>query len=92
MNRTAVYVTLAIFLGLATTLLPSWFFVSRAAHDPKPSVQFASERLPFIDARERNHVEFVSGKEVGILGTSFLVAVAVYGIFRRRARHHDYLD
>jgi hypothetical protein len=92
MNRTAVYVTLAIFLGLATTLLPSWVFLSRAANDPKPSVQFASEGLPFIDAREQNHVELVSSKEVGVLGSSFLVALAVYGIFRRRTRPHDYVD
>jgi hypothetical protein len=92
MSKAGVYTTIAVVLGLAMTLIPSWFFLSGAANDYKGAVQLASDRLPLLESPEENHVVLVSHKDVGILGGSFLVALTVYGIFRARTRHQGDLS
>jgi hypothetical protein len=87
MNKAAVYTTLAVVLGLAMTLIPSWLFLSGAANDYKGAVQLASDSLPLLESREENHVALVSHKDLGVLGASFLFALTVYGIYRARTRH-----
>lgn len=92
MSKVVVYITTAILLGLAATLVPSWVFLSRVANDQSYAAKPASERvLPLLESHQPNHVELVSTRDVGALGAGFLVALTVYGVSKRRARHQDAL-
>lgn len=96
MNRTLLYVIIAITLGLAMTLVPTSLFLVKADQYEKLTEAFAgltgaeNLRLPLLDYSE-NHVETVSPREVEILGVSFVVALIVYVLFKRETPRHDYI-
>jgi len=92
-NKALGYVVVAVFLGLALTLIPTYFFLVQAS-DQVPSFGQNSfgAKLPLIERSEyANHVEKVSAKELEVLGISFVIASGVYILFKRKTPRHNYL-
>lgn len=90
MNKALVYITAALILGLAMTLLPTWFLLARADQQEK-SAQILAQHIPFLENTEQNHVETVSPREVEALGISFVAASVIYILFKRRTPRRDYV-
>lgn len=83
MNKTLAYVVIAIILGLAMTLTPTWLFFAKAdQRGERREGWWSVQTLP--DYSGQNHVETVSSKEVEVLGISFVVASIVYFLFKRK--------
>ena len=93
MNKALGYVVVAVVLGLALILVPTYLFLVQAS-DQVPSFGQGSfgARFPLIERSEyANHVEKVSAKELEVLGTSFVIASVVYILFKRKTPRHNYM-
>lgn len=93
-SKALAYITIAIILGLAMTLIPTSLFLVQADQYGKLAEAFASAenwRIPLLGDSERNHTAHVSSTEVEILGISFFVALAIYVLFKRKTPRHDYI-
>ena len=88
MNKAMPYIVLALFLGLLLILVPTWFFLVKADEQGTHTMVF-TRQLPLIDYAERNHIETLSFKEVEVLGISFVIALVVFVLFKRRSSN-DY--
>jgi len=94
MNKALVYVVIAIFLGLATALIPTWIFIVRGDSYGKVvprSANYERGGLPLLEYSEQNGGPAISSREVEVLGISFFIAVAVFLLVKRKAPRHDYL-
>jgi hypothetical protein len=89
MAKPVVYVAVAIILGLAMTLLPTWFFIVNT-YGTTSMANLSADRIPFVSYPQENQVESVSSRELAILSISFVVASVVYFLFRRRTRGYNY--
>ena len=89
MNKAMPYMVLALFLGLLLILVPTWFFLVKADEQGTHTMVF-TRQLPLIDYAERNHIETLSFKEVEVLGISFVIALVVFVLFKRRSSNDYY--
>ncbi|UCH32073.1 MAG: hypothetical protein JSV05_01375 [Candidatus Bathyarchaeota archaeon] len=89
MNKTLSYVILALLLGLTMILGPTWFFLVRADQN-EISIMIFTRQLPLIDYTEQNHIETISFKEAEVLSISFVVALVVFILFKRRSPDGHY--
>ncbi|MDH5634959.1 MAG: hypothetical protein OEY30_03930 [Candidatus Bathyarchaeota archaeon] len=93
MNKALGYVVVAVVLGLALIIVPTYLFLVQASDQGSFSGQDSfSARFPLIERSEySNHVEKVSAKELEVLGVSFVIASVVYVLFKRKTPRHDYM-
>lgn len=93
MNKALGYVVVAVVLGLALILVPTYLFLVQASDQVPFSGQGSfGARFPLIERSEyANHVEKVSAKELEVLGTSFVIASVVYILFKRKTPRHNYM-
>jgi hypothetical protein len=92
-NKALWYVVVAVILGLALILVPTYLFLVKAVDQGSSSGQRSlAARLPLIGQSEySDHVEKVSAKELEVLGVSFVVASVVYILFKRRTPRRNYM-
>ena len=93
MNRALGHVVIAVVLGLALILVPTYLFLVQASDQGSFSGQdLLAAKLPLIERSEySNHVEKVSAKELEVLGVSFVIASVVYILFKRKTPRHNYM-
>lgn len=85
MNKTLVYATLAVMLGLVSVLIPTWVFLTGTVSQENISyVRSEAAIPPLFEFPEKNHVETVSPKIFGVFGTSLMAASIVYVLFKRK--------
>ncbi len=97
MNKSLLYIATAIVLGIAVMLIPTWIFLVKAGQEERLTEAFARAfsggegiRPPLQDF-EQNHLEAVSSREVEVLGVTFVAALIVYTLFKRRPRKNEYI-
>ncbi|MFP3984846.1 MAG: hypothetical protein ACLFU9_02620 [Candidatus Bathyarchaeia archaeon] len=96
MNKTSIYVISAVLLGLTTVLLPTWLFLVRGNREVELAEAFERVkaqdwRPPLLSLSEQNDVKTVSPKEMEIFGFSFIIALIVYILFKRKTGRQDYI-
>ena len=92
MNKALGYAVFAVILGLALTLVPTYLFLVNASDQGWSSEEHSfAVRLPLIGQSDSNHVEKISAKELEVLAMGFVVASAVYMLFKRRTPRHNYM-
>ncbi|MGB9134649.1 MAG: hypothetical protein WCC63_03565 [Candidatus Bathyarchaeia archaeon] len=84
MIKALAYVTIALVLGVAMTLLPTWLFLAKT-DQPYASyaARLSSGRIPLLDQEGDSHGEPIMPQWLGIAGASFVVASVVYILFKR---------
>jgi len=92
-NKALRYIAVAVTLGLALILVPTYLYLVQASGQHSfSSPDLSAARLPLIGQSEHvNHVERVSARELEVLGMSFVIASVVYLLFKRKPPRHDYL-
>jgi hypothetical protein len=85
-NRVLLQVFIAAVVGVLIIVVPTWFFLEQAGPRGMLSEHY-SGRLPLLRDFEKEDVEAVSVREVGVFGLSLAGALAVYVSIRvKRAR------
>jgi hypothetical protein len=92
-NKALGYVVVAVILGLALILVPTYLFLVQASDLGSFSGRGSfGAKLPLIGQSEySNHVEKVSAKELEVLGVSFVIASVVYILFKRKTPRYNYM-
>jgi hypothetical protein len=85
-NKALGYVVVAVILGLALILVPTYLFLVQAS-----DLGYFSGQGSFGQSEYSNHVEKVSARELEVLGVSFVIASVVYILFKRKTPRHNYM-
>ena len=92
MNKALGYAVIAVILGLVLTLVPAYLFIANASDQGwSPEQRSFTLKFPLIGQSDSNHIEKVSAKELEVLGVGFVVASAVYILFKRRTPRRNYV-
>lgn len=85
MTKALAYVALAVVLGIAMTLLPTWLFLTKT---DQPYFSYAeklsSGRIPLL-SEEDGIGESIVPQWPGIVGVGLIVAFVVYVLVKRRS-------
>ncbi len=85
MNKAIGYTAIAITLGLAIILVPTWFFIHLDQQGQFMNL-YVTERSatpPWLYSQD-NNIQPISPVDMEILGISFVVASIVYILFKRK--------
>jgi hypothetical protein len=79
MIRVLAYVTIAVVLGLALVLIPTWLFLAKTYESSSSYAgKISTSRIPILDYQEEDRGEPFVPQWLGITGASLVVASVIY--------------
>ena len=85
MSKARGYTAIAITLGLAIILVPTWFFINLDQQEQFFGLYVTerSAKPPLLSSQETN-IQPISLADIEILGVSFVAASIVYVLIKRK--------
>lgn len=95
LKKTLVYSAIAVILGLLITLVPLIVYTQFTEESKYDGAQFSNslpEQLRKLESPSTNLNVPNSTSDLQILAISFLIAVVMYVLVKRRRPQRDYID
>jgi len=89
-KKILVYSAVAVVLGLTLTLVPLIALAGIKAENHYVMSRSLSQQLEQLEGTHGLDAPKCTNSDVKILAFSFVIALVVYMLFKRRTSHHDY--